>query len=555
VASDVLKGNFNPDDFEATIQIEDPYLISENLINEIKPNNLKEYLEKMSSFHTRNTVSDTVSTTRGIGAARNWALAAFQKISDDNENRLIPTFLKFEQTVCGVSDHKNILAILPGTGPQFDESILVEAHFDSRCATLCDPDCEAHGMEDNGSGSALVLELARVMSKYSFNRTIIFMLTVGEEQGLIGAEALATWCQDNDIKLVAVFNNDIVGGVLCGNTASPPGCPEVGTKDTTNVRLYSAGNFNSANKQLVRWTKLQQKEMIIPHTSNTNTINIMTPEDRSGRGGDHIPFPPKGFKALRFTSAYEHGDGNPAQDNYMDRQHTSDDVLGVDTDTNGSIDSFYVDFNYLSRNGVINGNAIAVASTAPIPPVSFDMTEIPGGFQIDIDDPNDYGEYRVAIRDIGLNTWDTLITVNSKTASITGLSSGFYVLSACTVDDRGIESFFSNEIWERTTGPTATKEVERLQKKVHLMQNRPNPFDEVTNIVVVVEEVVDHKEAKIMVVDLEGQVLVSYPIKLRLGINEIMYEHKHHGHIPGVYAYSLVIDGQIVETKRMIYAN
>ena len=550
-AADVLKGSFNPADYQSSNSITDPQLITKGIHDELNAANLKSLLEKMSSFHTRNTASDTLSLTEGIGAARDWALSEFQKISDDNEGRLIPSFLQWEEVICGVTSHKNIIGILPGTGPQSDECVLVEAHYDSRCETSCNPDCEAHGMEDNGSGSALVLELARVLSKYSFNRSIIFMLTVGEEQNLAGSTALATWCQNNGIKLQAVFNNDIVGGVICGNTASPPGCPGEGLVDSTNVRIYSLGQDNSPHKQLARWTKLQHEEMLMPIADEFNVIHILTPEDRAGRGGDHIPFPPKGFNALRFTSAYEYGDGNPMQSNYVDRQHSSTDRLGKDNDGDGVFDEYYVDFNYLKRNAQINGTALAMSAVGPIPPTSVSIEEIPGGFKVFIEDPNDYNNYRIAVKDFDGNDWDRIFDTTEKESEITGFTSGFYHVSACTVDENGIESFFSEEEFDNTV--TSTKEISN-ERGIHLMQNRPNPFDDVTQVAVVVERVIDYKQAEIIVTDIEGRRLKAYPINLRPGINSILFEHKSHAYVPGIYAYSLVVDGELIDTKKMIYA-
>ncbi len=551
----ILTGDFNPDDYMSGEVLDDPAVIAAALESDMDPARLKVYLEEMSFFENRNTGSDTLSTTRGIGAARNWALDMFQSFSDAEEGRMQVGFLQFDQEICSMGRHKNIVAVLPGSGPQFDESVLVEAHFDSRCDTACDGDCEAHGMEDNGSGSAVILELSRILSKYSFNRTLIFMLTIGEEQGLLGAEAMAQWCQTNNVKLKAVLNNDIIGGVICGETASPPGCPSLNHVDSTNVRIYSRGVMNSPNKQLARWTKLQYEEMIVPITDFANVINILTPEDRDGRGGDHIPFPGKGFPALRFTSANEHGDGNPAQDDYHDRQHTSTDRLGIDTDGDSVLDSFFVDFNYLGRNGMINGISLAMAACSPVPPVEFNMEAIPGGYRFEIDDPNDIGRYRVSLKELNGNEWIDLRDFTSAVDSITNLPTGFYVLSACTVDENGIESLFSNERFGGTTGmTTSTQDLQIRKSLVHLMQNTPNPFDEATMINVVVEGELDYKEAVIIVHSLEGKEIKRFPLQLNLGLNEVLYSHNHHGFVPGVYAYSLIIDGEVFDTKKMIYA-
>jgi len=133
-----------------------------------------------------------------------------------------------------------------------------------------------------------------------------------------------------------------------------------------------------------------------------------------------------------------------------------------------------------------------------------------------------------------------------------GLPSGFYILSACTVDEHGIESFFSRERFQRTT--TAVDNLQVQKSLVHLMQNTPNPFDEATMINVILEGQIEYDEAQIIVHDLQGKKIKEFPLELRLGLNEVLYSHNNHRFVPGVYAYSLIIDGQVIDTKKMIYA-
>ncbi len=140
----------------------------------------------MSGFFNRNTSSDTISNTTGMGAARRWAYSKFNEYSFANQNRLLPCYLQFTYSTCGVSQHRNVMAVLPAIDTVDKSIIIIEGHLDSRCANVCDTTSKAEGIEDNASGAALVLELARVMSHYSYHNTIIFMLTTGEEQGLYG---------------------------------------------------------------------------------------------------------------------------------------------------------------------------------------------------------------------------------------------------------------------------------------------------------------------------------------------------------------------------------
>lgn len=177
----------------------------------------------------------------------------------------------------------------------------------------------------------------------------------------MGAYAFANYAQQKSLPLRAVLNNDVIGGIICGKTSSPPSCPGLDAIDSTSVRLFSQGGFNSKHKQLARFIKLQYQENLLPTTAVPMNVRIMSPEDRTGRGGDHIPFREKGYPAMRFTAANEHGDASNGS-GYTDRQHTSSDVLGVDNDTDGSVDSFFVDFHYLARNTAVNAVGAAIAA-------------------------------------------------------------------------------------------------------------------------------------------------------------------------------------------------
>ncbi len=552
-AEQILFSDYEPASYLPADLVNHPEQIAAGLLDAISPDSLRRYLEEMAVFGNRNTGADTSSADFGMGAARRWAYQRLQGFSEQNENRLVVSYFQFDQDICGMGRHRNVIAVLPGVGSRRDEFVLVEGHLDSRCEDVCDSDCIAHGMDDNGSGSALVLELARTMSAYAFDRTLIFMLTTGEEQGLFGANAVALYFDQHDLDLKAVFNNDIVGGIICGQTASPPGCPGLNHIDSINVRLYSHGNINSRNKALARFTKLEYLDNLSDIAPVFTEINLMTGEDRAGRGGDHIPFRQRGFPAIRTTSANEHGNGNPATPDYHDRQHTVEDLLGVDTDGDGQLDSFFVDFNYLARNTLINGNAAAMAALGPNAPLSFGIEDVGGGFAYAIDDPDAYGQYRLGIRQITNNYFDTLITVNSAADTLFGLEPGLtYFISACTVDSNGVESLFSNERFESLSTST---ETERFREQpFELLQNRPNPFDEATTIAVRVDGPVTYRQAAIVVRDMGGRTLAEFPIDLSPGIHEVTYGYENHQYQPGTYVYSLVIDGKAAQTRQMVYA-
>ncbi len=550
IAEDIMLGNYDPANYPVQAGLNHPDVIVPAILANVSPDSLKEYLIKLSAFETRNTGSDTLSPVRGIGAARRWVYQKFQEASVASEGRLVTSYLQFDQNICSVGQHRNVFAVLPGLDETAEGIILIEAHLDSRCNSVCDTTCLAEGMEDNGSGTALVIELARVMSQLAFNHTIVFMATIGEEQGLHGADAFATYAVEKGIKIKAVLNNDIVGGIICGETSSAPSCPGLNHVDSTQVRMFSSGGFNSAHKQLSRFIKLQYEEELKDLVAVPMMLTVMSAEDRSGRGGDHIPFRQKGFPAMRFTSANEHGNANANDPDYHDRQHTSTDILGVDTDGDMILDSFFVDFNYLSRNAVINGVAAGMAAIGPVTP-DFDAGKNGDSLYISITDPNAYGEYRVFVR-TSSNDFDEIYTTNNLNVTVPK-PSGVVIVSVASVDANGIESLFSKEVLPPNITATGEELDEQPQADFELFQNRPNPFDEATIISFMAHKASGYKAAFLTVSDMEGRVLKRLPVKIQQGMNEIVY---HHGYnVTGVYAYSLVVDGKVVDTKRMVFAN
>lgn len=548
---EILLGNYDPSDYEATEILDTPDEIVPVIQNTINADSLYHYLLKLDGFENRNTGSDTLSETFGIGAARSWIKSKFDEISAENENRLITGYFQFDQEICGMARHKNVVAALPGRMGN-TEVVIVEAHMDSRCETACDIECEARGMEDNGSGTALVIELARVMSQFTFDKTILFVTTTAEEQGLFGAQAMAIYFKDDQpsIDIKAVFNNDVIGGVICGETSSAPSCPGENLIDSTQVRLFSRGSFNSSHKNLARYIKLQYQQELKPYVTVPMELTIMSAEDRTGRGGDHIPYGTRFYPSMRFTSAHEHGNA-AVGDDYHDRQHTSTDRLGEDTDNDGIIDSFFVDFNYLARNTRINGVGLTMVANSP-KPVEFTAEWINEDINIFITDDNDIGEYVIGVRTVD-NDFDTLYYATEKEFSIPGVTTQNIVrLTAASVDELGIESCFSKEILLLKTVGVVEQEKEH-KYPVQLMQNAPNPFDEATTISAYVANAISYNEAYISIRDMQGEQIANLDITLQEGVNEVLYRHGYGAQ--GVYTYSLIIDNNLVETKRMIFAN
>ena len=547
-AEQVMKGNYNPLNFLPPIIINNPDSILSIITKEISPDSLHANLDVLASFYTRNTGSDTLSDSTGIGAARRWAFQKFTSISANNNNRLIASYLQFDTTICGSPQHRNIFAVLPGADTTDKSVVIVEAHIDSRCKVSCDVTCLAQGIEDNASGTALVLELARVMSKCVFNRTVIFLLNIGEEQGLYGANAFSLYAQQQSIQIHAVLNDDIVGGVICGNTSSPPSCPGYADIDSINVRLFSSGGFNSPHKQFARFVKLEYKEEIFPFVSVPTVIQIMSAEDRTGRGGDHIPFREKSFTAIRMTSANENGNANTSSVSYHDRQHTSEDVLGLNTDLDPEIDSFFVDFNYLLRNSIINATGISMAAIGPLTPGLIVTLINDTTVAVTITQQTHYNQYRIGVRSV-TNDWDSVYTFSnslSDTIVLQDPSSGIY--SVASVDSNGIESLFSEEV---LVGFVGIKYLDQTVNGIKLLPNTPNPADEQTIINIISDKNVKNKSAYISIRDMNGNELSKIPVEIHRGVNEVLYNHGFHA--SGIFTCTLYVNGEKNNSMKMVF--
>ena len=218
-----------------TIINRDPEI--EAMIREVNADSLQSYIRTMVAFGTRSTVSSTTDTKKGIGAARNWVLTKFNQFAAASGGRLTA----FVDTTTYAADGKrvqhainlgNTVATLKGTDPSDNRIFIISGHLDSRRTDVMDGVNEAPGANDDGSGSAAVIECARVMSRHSFPATIIFVTVSGEEQGLLGSGYMAKKARDKNWNIEAVLNNDIMGS----NNSN-----ETNIINNTQVRVFSEG--------------------------------------------------------------------------------------------------------------------------------------------------------------------------------------------------------------------------------------------------------------------------------------------------------------------------
>jgi hypothetical protein len=315
---------------------------------------LKTTIETLVGFGTRHTLSDTTSDTRGIGAARRWTEARFAKISRDCDGCLIietPSAMMTSPRVPVPARIVDVLAIQPGTSDP-NRVIIISAHIDSRNSDPLDAKGDAPGANDDGSGTAAVIEAARLLSKQKFPATIVYAVLSGEEQGLLGGKLLADTAKAKGWRVEAVLNNDIVGnshgigGARDDKTVRvfSEGTKATETPEQANRRRYNGGEVDSPARNLSRFIAALPDAGI--------TVEQVYRTDRFGRGGDQVPMLEAGFPAVRITERQEH----------YDRQHQN-----IRTENGRSYGDLIdgVDFPYLAKVTGLNIKALAALATAP----------------------------------------------------------------------------------------------------------------------------------------------------------------------------------------------
>ncbi|MGK0371370.1 MAG: hypothetical protein ACJAW1_001613, partial [Glaciecola sp.] len=355
--------------------------LSEN--NAVSPQNLHDIAGAMSakrieqdiqtlvSFGTRHTLSETESDTRGIGAARRWIKAEFDKISAQcggcvevfYQSRVISG----ETRIPDATEVVSVIAIQKGVSDP-NRYVIMSGDIDSRVSDIMDYTSDSPGANDNASGVAGALEAARVLSKYKFNGSIVYAALAGEEQGLFGGQILAEYAKENNWQLKAVLNNDMIGniegvnGVINNTTARifAEGTRQTETPQEARLRRFTGGEVDSPSRNLARYIDIMADKYI----ENLDTM-VVYRLDRFRRGGHHRPFNDLGYAGVRIMETNE---------NYT-RQHqdlrTQDGIVYGDT-----IDG--VDFDYAAKLTALNAVSLASMSWAPKPPTG---VEIKGAVQ------------------------------------------------------------------------------------------------------------------------------------------------------------------------------
>ena len=409
------------------------------MLAEIDPRNIERTIRRLVSFGTRNTLSAQDDPARGIGAARDYLRDEFQRIAAASGGRLSVELQGFTQEpgrfprIATRTRVTNVVATLRGTQAESRERVyVVSGHYDSMCTSPTDAECDAPGANDDASGTAAVLEMARVMSRREFDATIIFMAVAGEEQGLVGATHFAEQAKQNNLNVEAMFTNDIVGNTLGGNGVRDPstvrvfseGVPSNETEPEANTRRSVGGENDSPARQLARFVK-ETAAAYLP----AFRVQLVYRRDRYLRGGDHIPFLERGYAAVRFTEPNE------------DYNHQHQNLRTENGVVYGDLPEF-VDFAYVAQVARVNAAALAALARAPARPkavaISTRRLSNDTDLQWAANTEPDLAGYEIVWRETSAPVWTHSLRVGRVTShTMKGMSKDNYFFGVRAVDAAG----------------------------------------------------------------------------------------------------------------------
>jgi len=410
------------------------------MVKEVNPDSLQSYIKTMLTFGTRSTVSSTTDLKKGIGAARNWVLSKFNQFAAASGGRLTAivdttTYPGDGKRVKTDINLGNTVATLKGTDPNDNRIFIISGHLDSRRTDVMDGTNDAPGANDDGSGSAAVLECARVMSKHAFPATIIFVTVSGEEQGLLGSTYMARKAKAQNRNIEAVLNNDIMGSNnsnetnIINNTqvrVFSEGLPFYKLDSVTAARIRALGLENDGKaRQLARYVK----EIGERYVDNLQVVMIYR-NDRFLRGGDHTPYVENGYTAVRITEMNEN----------FNRQHQ--DVRTEKGVAYGDLEEF-IDYEYLRKNTALNLSNLANLAKSPGMPqeVKIEVRSLTNGTQLMWKAPA-YGKvkgYYILMRETTSAVWQKKIFTTETDVKLP-YSKDNYFFGVQSVSETGNES-------------------------------------------------------------------------------------------------------------------
>jgi hypothetical protein len=410
----------------------------------VSPQRIQQTIEKLVSFESRHTLSSDVpaSSGKGINAAAEWIKGEFESYSKACGGCLEVKTDEFTQEpgnrVPKPTTLTNVYAILRGSDPaNASRIVLVTGHYDSRNSETNDAAGASPGANDDGSGTAVSIECARVLSQHKFPATIIFLTVAGEEQGLYGSAHFAKMAKAQNWNIEAVLNNDIVGGDKTpGDTTQDPhtvrvfseGIPATATETELKLIRALGGENDGASRQLARYIAAVSKQYLPAKEFHPLVVYR---RDRYLRGGDHTSFNEQGFAAVRFTEYRE---------NY-DHQHQN--VRTENGVEYGDLAKF-VNYNYVANVARVNAATLTSLASAPAPPAKVrvltkalqnDSTLVwessPGGLATG---------YLVLWRDTGAPDWEHAQTFGNVAQATVPMSKDNVVFAVQATDAKGHRS-------------------------------------------------------------------------------------------------------------------
>lgn len=431
-------------DFQMIVPADTPPEEVDSILQDVSADSLMGYVDTLASFGTRHTLSETESDTRGIGAARRWIQAEFERINEASGrggdealqvfmdvHTVEPDGRRIDTTV----DVINPVCVIPGAMPEASQRLYyMIGHYDSRASDPLDREIDAPGANDDASGVAAIIELARVLSKHRFDATIVLMPTAGEEQGLIGAGLHAQDAVNSGKDIRAVLSNDVIGD---------PSSPFGGANDT-EIRVFSEGvpryledntirriqglsaENDSDSRQLARYVA----EVGAWHDLPVKARLVYRP-DRFLRGGDHTPFNRLGMAAVRFTVVEE----------VYERQHQ--DIRIEDGVQYGDTVEF-IDAEFLKGVTLLNGATLIHLANAPSAPADARLitAELTPDTTIrwEASPERDVAGYQVVWRDTISPVWTGKINVGAVTEYTLPMSKDNYFFGVRAYDHDGFYS-------------------------------------------------------------------------------------------------------------------
>jgi hypothetical protein len=417
-----------------------------DIIDAVSAERIAKDVRNLANFGTRNTFSDTLSNTRGIGAARRWIKSEFENISKNCNNCLNVFYQKDLVTKDGNSrvPHDawvvNVVAIQKGTKYP-NRYIIMSGDIDSRASDTMDFTTDAPGANDNASGLAGTIETARVLSKYKFENSIIYVGLSGEEQGLFGGAGFAKYAKDANWDIIGIFNNDMIGnikgvdGVIDNRTFrifSEP-IPPTETERERTLRRFYGGEVDGISRQLARYVH----ENVKTYMPEMNPLMIYR-LDRFGRGGHHRPFNDLGFAGIRIMEAHE---------NYT-QQHQN--IREEDGIKYGDVIE-HVNFDYAKKLTAVNAINLASLASAPPQPKNVAIGGIvEPSVKLKWDEINGAKGYKIYWRDTTSPTWDHSRYVgNVSEFTLVGIVIDNFFFGISSIGENGFESVvaFPNKVF------------------------------------------------------------------------------------------------------------